>query len=460
MPSERFTPITQLASVARSPTQRVARDAQREYTWADFSLGWRARLAQIATRPERRYLVATEDAFAFAVDWFALMVAGATAVVPPNRLDGTLAEAAQWCELSLGAQIPGRPCLPPPVLSSAAVPAPRFAEARVELHTSGSSGEPKRIVKTLAMLADEVAMLEGLWGERLGGALVLGTVPHHHIYGLLFRVMWPLAAGRPFFAKALPDPLDLQERMGEEAAVVLISTPAHLGHLPELFDLQAWRPKLVRVFSSGGPLPDASAEALRGGLGVAPTEVLGSTETGGIAWRVRTGETLDDAWTALPGVSLQIDAHSALAVTSPYAGVDRQQTGDSAVWLEDGRFRLTGRLDRVLKVAGKRLSLPEMEMRLMRHAAVAEAAVAALPERADRVGALVVPSAQGRALLATNGKRALVEMLRAGLEAYYDPVLLPRRWRVLEALPRDERGKLPAAAIARALRETDHDLAT
>ncbi|HRE16020.1 MAG TPA: hypothetical protein PLW86_03000, partial [Rhodocyclaceae bacterium] len=58
----------------------------------------------------------------------------------------------------------------------------------LELFTSGSSGEPKRISKRLIQLEAECRVLESFWGGHIGQAAVLATVPHHHIYGLLFRV--------------------------------------------------------------------------------------------------------------------------------------------------------------------------------------------------------------------------------------------------------------------------------
>ncbi|MFD2980293.1 AMP-binding protein, partial [Klebsiella pneumoniae] len=81
---------------------------------------------------------------------------------------------------------------------------------RISLCTSGSSGEPKRIDKQLRQLAIEVQVLEDLWGADLGPACIIGSVATQHIYGLLFRVLWPLCAGRPFVRRQLPFPEDLQ----------------------------------------------------------------------------------------------------------------------------------------------------------------------------------------------------------------------------------------------------------
>ena len=65
----------------------------------------------------------------------------------------------------------------------------------LSLCTSGSSGEPKRIDKTLRQMANEVNALEQLWGADLGEACIIASVAAQHIYGLLFRVLWPLCAG-------------------------------------------------------------------------------------------------------------------------------------------------------------------------------------------------------------------------------------------------------------------------
>ena len=79
---------------------------------------------------------------------------------------------------------------------------------------------------------------------------------------------------------------------------------------------------------------------------------------------------------------------------------------DAAIFLPDGRFTLAGRLDRTVQIEEKRLSLPEMESRLAAHPLVQEAIVVAVAgPRRTVVGALIVPSTAGQALLAS-GRRA------------------------------------------------------
>jgi hypothetical protein len=210
------------------------------------------------------------------------------------------------------------------------------------------------------------------------------------------------------------------------------------------------------VFSSGGALDAETARALAGALGSPPFEVLGSTETGGVALRQQRAG--GEAWTAFPGVSLQREAASGrLVVTSPFAsegdrvdgGARRFAMGDRIELLDDGRFRLLGRADRVAKVGEKRLSLPAMERDLGAHPRVTEAALVVLERGADpRVHAAVVLDSLGKQQLRVGGPRAVSESLARHLGERWDRVLLPRVWRYLDELPRDAQGKLPRARLA------------
>jgi acyl-coenzyme A synthetase/AMP-(fatty) acid ligase len=117
--------------------------------------------------------------------------------------------------------------------------------------------------------------------------------------------------------------------------------------------------------------------------------------------------------------------------------------GDRVRLLADGRFLALGRADRVLKIGEKRLSLPDMEERLLEHPWVAAVALLPLPRRGElRLAAAVVLAEQGRAALAQRGRRALGVELAGALAREWDRVLLPRVWRFVDALPEDAQGKL------------------
>ncbi|WLH36121.1 AMP-binding protein [Pseudomonas sp. FP2196] len=315
-------------------------------------------------------------------------------------------------------------------------------ECRLSLCTSGSSGEPKRIDKTLRQLANEVEALEQLWGADLGEACIIGSVATQHIYGLLFRVLWPLCAGRTFVRKQLAFPEDLQRASREHSIFAWVASPALLKRMGDNLDWPALS-AVRRVFSSGGALPAEAAQSLHQRLQQWPTEILGSSETGGIAWR--QGETL---WQPFAGVELSQNADGALLIASPYLPAGHvEHTADAARIAADGRFELLGRLDRIVKLEEKRISLPMLEQALVAHDWVAEARLGVVQENRAVLGALLVLSDEGLFALREHGRRSLTEALRKHLSQHCEALALPRRWRLVRQLPLNSQGKLPQADI-------------
>ena len=89
-----------------------------------------------------------------------------------------------------------------------------------------------------------------------------------------------------------------------------------------------------------------------------------------------------------------------------------------------------------------------MEERLRTHAAVGDVALVDVEHAGEsRIGAVVVPTPAGREILATGGRRALAKALTEHLAPDFHRVLLPRIWRVVDALPRDAQGKVAAARL-------------
>jgi len=315
-------------------------------------------------------------------------------------------------------------------------------QCRLSLCTSGSSGEPKRIDKTLRQLANEVEALEQLWGADLGEAWIIGSVATQHIYGLLFRVLWPLCAGRPFVRRQLAFPEDLQRASREHPAFAWVGSPALLKRMGDNLDWPALS-SVRQVFSSGGALPADAAQSLQQRLQQWPTEILGSSETGGIAWR--QGASL---WQPFAGVELSQDSDGALLIASPYLPAGHvEHTADAARIAADGRFELLGRLDRIVKLEEKRISLPMLEQALVAHEWVAEARLGVVQENRAVLGALLVLSDAGLFALREHGRRSLTEALRKHLSQHCEALALPRRWRLVRQLPLNSQGKLPQADI-------------
>jgi hypothetical protein len=195
--------------------------------------------------------------------------------------------------------------------------------------------------------------------------------------------------------------------------------------------------------------PEAGAACARL-LGHTPTEIYGSSETGGVAWR-RGHATAAGAWEAMPGVQWRLDGAGQLEVRSPHLERDAWLTlSDRAQALGGARFVLQGRSDRLVKIEEKRISLDAVEAALLAGGLACEARVLLCPQpdgERQALAAFVVLSERGRAELASGGKAALNRRLRAQLAGVVEAVALPRRWRYLDQMPHDAQGKTTQAAL-------------
>jgi len=324
-------------------------------------------------------------------------------------------------------------------------------EAIVTFYTSGSSGTPKPINKCLSQLEDEVQELQKTWPLISNqNTTLLSTVPHHHLYGLLFSLLWPVSASVSIGRQTVSHWDEFKENESFSTKIqknILISSPAHLKRFPEGFTHP-----FQQVFSSGGPLLHKNIQNSLQALGVLPTEVYGSTETGGIAYRQQTEE--NTPWTCFPTIRLGVDEDSNLKVASPYIETTDQkegffQTADRITLLNKAQFSLQGRSDRVIKIEGKRLSLIELESKLQNLNGVQEAFTLLITsEIRHEIGAIIVLTPQGSHDLKTLGKVAYVRQLRLELRSYFDLVTLPRRWRFVDQIPENAQGKRPLSLLS------------
>ena len=397
--------------------------------------------AGLQSRGVNRLAVHLEDAADLAIALFGAWRAGVSVLLPADLQAQTRQRWSQEVDLWLTDQPDDAQLhnFTQPGLAGAELD---LDQCRLSLCTSGSSGEPKRIDKTLRQLANEVEALELLWGADLGVACIIGSVATQHIYGLLFRVLWPLCAGRPFVRRQLAFSEDLQRASREYPAFAWVASPALLKRMGDNLDWQALS-AVRRVFSSGGALPSEAAQSLHQRLQQWPTEILGSSETGGIAWR--QGESL---WQPFAGVELSEDSDGALLIASPYLPAGHvEHSADAARIAADGRFELLGRLDRIVKLEEKRISLPMLEQALAAHDWVAEARLGVVQENRASLGALLVLSESGLFALREHGRRGLTETLRKHLSQHCEALALPRRWRLLRQMPLNSQGKLAQADV-------------
>jgi acyl-coenzyme A synthetase/AMP-(fatty) acid ligase/3-hydroxymyristoyl/3-hydroxydecanoyl-(acyl carrier protein) dehydratase len=391
--------------------------------------------AALQARGVQRLALYLDDAAELAIALLGAWRAGVSVLLPADDLPQTRQQLAGQCDLWLDSLegFAAAP-LPPAVLD--------LDQCRLTLCTSGSSGAAKLIDKSLRQLANEVTALEQLWGTELADATVVASVAPQHIYGLLFCVLWPLCAGRPFLRHAQPFPEDLQRESLQHSDFVWVASPALLKRMGDNLDWSALS-RVRQVFSSGGPLPAEAALLLQQRLGQWPTQIYGSSETGGVAWR-QGGEL----WQPFAGIELGRNDEGALNLSSPYlpAG-QREQTADAVEIEADGRFRLLGRLDRIVKLEEKRISLPQLEQALLGHDWVSDVRLGVIHGRRAYLGALLALSPRGVHALRNQGRRALTEALRAHLAGHCAAIALPRRWRLLKRLPYNSQGKLPQAVV-------------
>ena len=410
--------------------------------------GWRATLQQT---PGRDFALCFADSIEFAAALFGAWHAGKIAYLPSDALPATCAALRRTVHGFVG-EFPSD-CSPiawQPAVSAS--PANEFDAldpdfAGLVVYTSGSTGTPQAIPKKLSQIATEVATLEALFGGIAGTTDVIATVSHQHIYGLLFKVLWPLATARPIHARSLVFPEELAQACAAQDCV-LVSSPAHLKRLPESPAWTAAAHRIRAVFSSGGPLPLDVVRATEATLARVPIEAYGSSETGGIAWRQRFSGR-DESWTALPGVDWHIDPDGeVLALRSPHLpDATWFRTADRAQAAGAERFLLGGRVDRIVKLEEKRISLDLIEARLAQSALVAESRILLVDGRRDRLAAFVVPSAEGWQMLDASGKHLLNSVLREHLAQAVERVALPRSWRYLDALPVNAQGKTTHAEL-------------
>ncbi|MEN0038223.1 MAG: AMP-binding protein [Cellvibrio sp.] len=451
-----ITPLRHLFAApadAYAGSRIVALDGAEVRTWAQLCMriaAWEQALAEVDGDLIALY---QRDSFEFMAALAALWRLGKKALVPANNLPASCTQLAAITPHFAG-DFPHDQVISAPTsaeCSLASIAVPDIHAPALILFTSGSTGNPEPVAKSFAQLESELSALETQWGSQLGDATITSSVSHHHIYGLLFRLFWPLCSGRPLVARER----DYWEELAEDARqfqrIAIISSPAHLSRIPPL----DWpeQTQIAAIFSSGAPLAIDAALAAKARFGHAVTEVYGSTETGGIGWREQDQGSV---WTCLPDVQIALitsdDANNEnqlLQVRSKHLADDNWYTSADRASLDaDGRFSLCGRADRIAKVGGKRISLSAIERILEQQQGVAQARVIMLPERGDRLGAVVVLDNDGNKRLVDQGKNGINQQFKNALENTVDRVAIPRYWRYLGELPRNRQGKTTQADLA------------
>lgn len=436
----------------------AARDLDAPFAWrAGVPVSGRSFLADVARQAERMssagpVLNLCNDRYAFTVALGAALLRGQASLLPPDARPETMARlTAEHGKLTAvtdepSLETPGLDRVMVEVGATAAaasndVPAINGRQHAVSLLTSGSTGVPQPHAKTWQTLVGDAAaavarLAQLLDRPSLAGLTLVGTVPVQHSYGLESTALLALVggaafdSGRPFF------PADIVAAL---AAVprprALVTTPFHLKTLL-LAGLEI--PPVDMILSATAPLSPqlaAQAEQATGGMLI---EIYGSTESGQVATR---RPTQSEVWETFGEIRVTAQPGADGAEQFVFAGDFIPQPtpmADVLELLDDRRFRLFGRANDLIHVAGKRSSLGHLNYHLNSIPGVDDGAFW-LPD--DVSDGVVRPVAF--VVAPTLGAGEVVAALRARLES----VFVPRRVVHVPSLPREGTGKLTVRAL-------------
>lgn len=425
--------------------QPVAIQAQRPIFRRQF-LADVAALA--ASLPAKKYVVnLCTDRYRFMVGFAAALCREQISLMPPNDTPGVLtALASDYADVYAlidTTRVPLPSVVFPETLERRAgphdVPVLPAEQLAVILFTSGSTGRPKPVPKTWGVLVRSALSA----GARLGikdfaGGAVIGTVPHQHSYGLESVIFLALQHGTSVVAERLFYPADIQAALAAAPRPrVLITTPVHLRALTEQ---SSGMPEVDLIVSATAPLSPALAGRAEECFSSPVVEIYGCTEAGQIATRRTVREA---SWRCLDGVVLrQQDGASwvegaAVPCATPLQDVVECVGPDS--------FLLVGRSAELVDVAGKHTTLAHLNHQLLGIEGVTDG-VFVVPDADDqrvmRLAALVV------------APRLSAEAILLALRARIDAAFLPRPLLLVDALPRNNLGKLPREAMLQFLRQS------
>lgn len=352
----------------------------------------------------------------------------------------------------------------------------RADDVALVLHTSGTTAQPKKVPLTqrnlLASAGNLIASV-GLGAEDR----CLHVLPMFHIGGIVDALAAPLVAGGsavcttgfsvPEFYRALDA---FRPTWTQAVPTMLKELVDHAHEHRDAIDARTLR--FIRSVSAA--LPVALLREVEATFGVPVVEIYGMTETAGVIASNPFPRGVRKPGSV--GVAAGPDVAVVAAGGAPLAPLERGEivvrgdsvmrgyadgeaanaeahygdwfrTGDEGYLDGDGYLYLTGRIKEIINRGGEKVSPREVDLALLSHPAVAEAAAFAMPHPTlgEDVAAAVVLKAG-----TTVSKHALVEHASERL-AYFK---VPRVVQFLQAIPRTAGGKLQRNRLAEMLGAT------
>lgn len=415
-------------------------------TWKDFLADSAKMRAFISKNPNDDWILHCEDYWYFLCTFVALLQCKKRILLTQNISESFIAEIkTSGVEFLTDQNVPGSTSIPELIENTCApdekyvrdVPVLDSDETRILMYTSGSTGKPKAVPQRMTEFEADNAFIISKWAEEFTSRKLVTTVSQHHIYGFLFGSSLPFTLGVPFRRTRITYPEEF-EKLDDEKYII-IATPAFLKRTIEIEEKLSLRDPWI--FTSGGACTPEVASRTEQVFGFCPLEVYGSTETSGIAYRQQNKDGLK--FTPFANAKLWLGDDGCLRIISPYikdpAGF---ATADLAEFLDDGRFLLKGRSDSIVKIEEKRISMTEVENRLLESGMVSDVKVVALQNDVRQyLAAAVVLNAQGRQNFADTEKYLINRWFHDYLMQFFENVVVPKKWRFVDSLPVDVQGK-------------------
>ncbi|OCG32728.1 hypothetical protein A9G34_04290 [Gilliamella sp. Choc4-2] len=306
-----------------------------------------------------------------------------------------------------------------------------FKQQTLTLFTSGSTGLPKSIDKSILQLEYEIQELQNNWGE-FNNDLFLSSVSHEHMYGLTFKIMLSLCSKIPFVCEAIL----YQEQLitYNNKKIIYITTPSIIKTL----DSKLPKIDCDKVISSGGKLTYEEAQFCKQNFNVLPNEIYGSSETGIIATRQQ--EHINTAWQLFSSMKIEYISERPQLISPLLA--QPEPLNDKLKKVDDNHFHLIGRIDKIIKISENRVSLTYIENQINQLNEVQQAIIIPIEQNNRTVlGAIIELSPKYKQQLKHKDHFKLTQYFRHLLIDTLSLNEMPKKWRFIDYLPKNSQGK-------------------
>lgn len=444
-----YIPITQFKADSRADDYVLCYDdvwSKGQYkTWLDFLTDSARMRKVIAAKNADEFILHCNDYWLFLVTFVALLQCKKQVMLTANITPEFIKEMRKpgYAFFTDAENVPDSLFIPaalqnaPQVTEAEIRTAPQIVadDTRIHMFTSGSTGKPKDVIQRMTEFNEDNAFVFSKWGDEFTKRKLVATVSQHHIYGFLFTIALPFAAGVPFRRKRIEIPNEFEKLTDER--YMIIAVPAFLKRTNEVEDKLPLNDCFI--FTSGGVLLPEVAKKTNEVFGFWPVEVYGSTETSGIAYR-QSKNGLE--WTPFDNAQIWKNEDGCLVIKSPYikdpAGF---ATADLVDIHPDGRFIMKGRSDSIVKIEEKRVSLTEVENRLLQTGLIRDVCVVAMNDRRQYLAAAIAFNDEGKKKFEGAKKFDINMFFHDFLMDFFENVVIPKKWRFLDALPSDLQGK-------------------